>query len=421
MIETIQLFPGVTLRCAPDDRFKQGAMSLQFVRPMCREEAALNALLCAVLLRGSRLHPDIRSITARLDELYGASLGNIVRRIGDYQTTGLYCGFIEDRFAMEGDHILGPTVDLLRELLLDPVLENGAFKADFVEGEKKNLIAAIDSDRNDKRTYASNQMMRLLCRNDSFGIPRLGDREAVAAITPEALYTHYKKVLRESRVDIFYVGSAAPEAVAELLKPLFRSTDRSYVNPPAQMPFCSSEPQEQEEVMEVTQGKLCMGFVTPITLRDEGFVAMQLFNLIFGAGMTSKLFLQVRERLSLCYDIGSGYHGAKGIVTVSTGIDCDRVEEVRREILAQLEACKQGDISPDELLAAKMAMDSSIRSIHDTPHSIEGFYATSALSGMALTPEAYQRAVWEATAEQVAEAARSVQLHTVYFLKGVRP
>ncbi len=420
MIETIQLHPGVTLRCAPDDRFKQGALSFQFVRPMCREEAALNALLCAVLIRGSRLHPDIRSITARLDELYGASLGNIVRRVGDYQTTGLYCGFIEDRFAMEGDHILGPMVDLLRELLLDPVLENGAFQGDFVEGEKKNLMAAIDAERNDKRSYAASQMLRLLCQNDSFGIPRLGDREAVAAITPQALYAHYQKVLRESPVEIFYVGSGDPEAVAGLLRPMFLSMDRAVQALPDQTPFHPADPQDREEAMEITQGKLSMGFVTPITLRDEGFVVMQLFNLIFGAGMTSKLFMNVREKLSLCYDISSGYHGAKGIVTVSAGIDCGQVEAVRREILAQLEACQQGDITKAELEAAQMAMDSSICAIHDTPHSIEGFYATSALSGMPLTPAAYRRAVWETTAEQVAEAARSVKLHTVYFLKGVQ-
>lgn len=420
MIDTIQLQPGITLRCVTDTRFKQGALSIQFVRPMCEAEAALNALMPAVLLRGSRLHPDIRAITGRLDELYGASIGNIVRRVGDYQTTGLFCGFVEDRFALAGDHIFRPMVEFVRELLLDPALENGVFRGDFVEGEKKNLIATIDSERNDKRSYAASQMMRLMCRADSYGVPRLGDREAVAAIDPAALFAHYRRVLRESRVDLFYVGSATPEAVAEILRPLFVDLDRCYVNLPDQTPFHPVEPQERTEVMEVAQGKLSMGFVTPITLRDEGFVAMQLFNLIFGAGMTSKLFMNIREKMSLCYDIGSGYHGAKGIVTVAAGIDCADEEKVRREIMAQLAACQSGDITEAELEAAKMAMASSLRGIHDSPGSIEGFYATSALSGMKLTPEAYLKAVEQTTWEQVAAAARTVKLHTVYFLKGVR-
>ena len=417
---TTTLFPGITLRCYPDRRFKQGAMSLQFIRPMCREEAALNALLPAVLLRGSRKHPDIRSITGRLDDLYGASVGNIVRRVGDYQTTGLYCGFIDDRFAMEGDAILIPMIAFLKELLLDPDLENGVFRTDFVAGEKKNLIATIESERNDKRAYANSQMTRLMCREDSFGIPRLGDKEEVAAITPEALYAHYRRVLRESRVEVFYVGAGDPETVAEALRNIFGDIERDYVNLPAQTPFHWVQEREQVEEMEIAQGKLAMGFTTPITLRDPGFVPMQLLNLIFGAGMTSKLFMQVREKLSLCYDIGSGYHGAKGIMSVSAGIDSRQVDRVRQEILAQLEACRRGEITPEELDAAKQAMYSSLRGIHDSPGSIEGFYGSSALSGMALTPEAYRLAVEETTVEQIAEAAKTVKLHTVYFLKGVR-
>lgn len=417
---TTTIFPGITLRCYPDRRFKQGALSLQFVRPMCREEAALNALLPAVLLRGSRLHPDIRSITGRLDDLYGASVGNTVRRIGDYQTTGLYCGFIEDRFALEGDRILAPMVDFLQELLLDPALEQGVFRASFVEGEKKNLIATIESERNDKRAYANTQMLRRLCREDSFGISRLGEKEEVAAITPEALYAHYRKVLAESRVEVFYVGTAQPEAVADMVRDIFKDIKRNYVNLPEQTGFHWVEPSEEVEEMEIAQGKLAMGFTSPITLRDPGFVSMQLLNLIFGAGMTSKLFMQVREKLSLCYDIGSGYHGAKGLLSVSAGIDSNDKEWVIREVLAQLDACRNGDITEAELESAKQAMHSSIRGIHDTPGAIEGFYGSAALSGMALSPDEYRRAVEETTVADVAAAAKTVELHTVYFLKGVR-
>lgn len=417
---TTTIFPGITLRCYPDRRFKQGALSLQFVRPMCREEAALNALLPAVLLRGSRLHPDIRSITGRLDDLYGASVGNTVRRIGDYQTTGLYCGFIEDRFALEGDRILAPMVDFLQELLLDPALEQGVFRASFVEGEKKNLIATIESERNDKRAYANTQMLRRLCREDSFGISRLGEKEEVAAITPEALYAHYRKVLAESRVEVFYVGTAQPEAVADMVRDIFKDIKRNYVTLPEQTGFHWVEPSEEVEEMEIAQGKLAMGFTSPITLRDPGFVSMQLLNLIFGAGMTSKLFMQVREKLSLCYDIGSGYHGAKGLLSVSAGIDSNDKERVIREVMVQLDACRNGDITEAELESAKQAMHSSIRGIHDTPGAIEGFYGSAALSGMALSPDEYRRAVEETTVADVAAAAKTVELHTVYFLKGVR-
>ena len=154
MIHTIEVAPHITLRCFSDDRFKQEGLSLTLVRPMCAEEASLNALLPAVLLRGSRSAPDLRAITQRLDDLYGASVGSQLRRVGDYQTTGLSCSFMKERFALEGDQVFDPMLRFLQELLFDPKLENGVFCADFVEGEKRNLLSAIASEKNDKRAYA---------------------------------------------------------------------------------------------------------------------------------------------------------------------------------------------------------------------------------------------------------------------------
>lgn len=419
MTTMIELLPGVTLRCYPDSRFKQGCLSFSLIRPMCAEEAGLNALIPAVLLRGTRQAPDLRAITLRLDDLYGAALGTQVRRVGDYQTTGLYCGFLEDRFALSGDEILAPMVDFLREVLLEPVLEDGAFARDYVESEKKNLIATIESELNDKRAYAMGKMLRTMCKADSYGIPRLGDVESVAAITAESAYAHYQKCLRESPIHIFYVGSAPAERVAALLKPLLEGIDRNYVNLPDQTAFHDAGGAHMTEEMEVSQGKLCMGYVTPITNRDEDFVAMQVMNTIFGAGMTSKLFMQVREKLSLCYAIGSGYYGSKGIVTVSAGIDFDKEQQVREEVARQLQLICDGEITAEELNAAKEALLNSLRGTHDTPGSIEGYYATAALSGMKLTPDTYMDAVRAITAEQVAKAAASLKLHSSYFLKGV--
>ena len=420
MIETFKLYPGVVLRCFPDTRFKQGCLSIQFIRPMCRQEAAVNALIPAVLLRGCEKSPDLRSITARLDDLYGAAVGTMVRRVGDYQSTGLYCNFIEDAYALQGDEILSPMMAFVGELLLQPVLEEGVFSFRYVESEKKNLIAAMEAQRNDKRAYASAQMLKKMCKEDSFGIPRLGKKEQVEQITPQSAYAHYKTLLKESPVELFYVGAAQPERVAQLLKGLFANVERSYVNLPTQTPFHDGGGGEYTEILDVTQGKLCMGFVSPITLRDGDFAAMQVLNAIYGAGMTSKLFMNIREKQSLCYDIGSGYQGSKGILTVSAGIDCQHDELVKGEVLRLLGDCTQGKISEEELTAAKQALISQLKGTHDSPGAIESYYATAALSGLAWTPQEYIRAVESVTAERVAQAASTLKLHTVYFLRGER-
>jgi len=418
MIQTFLLSPGVILRCCRDSRFKQGCLSFQLIRPMSADENAMNALLPSVLLRGTNDHPDLRAITNRLDELYGASVSAVVRRVGDYQTTGLYCGFMDDRFALPGDQVLAPMLEFLAELLLDSPTENEGFLSSFVESEKKNLIATIESELNDKRAYAMGRLLRTMCREDTFGLPRLGDKEQVAAIDPVTLYRHYLTVLRESPIEIFYVGSAEGSTVAELLKPLLGRLERNYVTLSAQTGFHSCEGSDLTETMEVSQGKLCMGFTTPITNRTPEFPAMQVLNTIFGSGMTSKLFMNIREKMSLCYSIGSGYYGTKGIVTVSAGIDFDKEEVTRQEVLRQLKACQEGDISEEELTAARQAILSSLRATHDSPGAIEGYYATAALSGMGMTPAQYMEAVNAVTKEQVVAAAGSLTLHTTYFLKG---
>ena len=418
MTETILIMPGVTLRCFRDLRFKQGCLSLQLVRKMRKEEAAMNALLPSVLLRGTKNCPDLRSITEYLDELYGAAVSPIVRRVGDYQTTGLYCAFMDDRFALPGDRVLAPMMDFLGEILLDSPMENGGFLTSFVESEKKNLIATIESELNDKRAYAMGKMLKLMCKGDTFGVPRLGEAGDVAGIDAGALYNHYQNILKTSPMEIFYVGSAEGKDVADMLRPVLARLQRDAEVLPAQTGFIPCEGGYTAETMDISQGKLCMGFTTPITNRDKQFPAMQLMNTIFGAGMTSKLFMNVREKMSLCYFIGSGYYGTKGIVSVSAGIDFDKEELTRAEVLRQLDACRAGEISPVELKSAKEAVLSSLRATHDSPSAIEGYYATAALSGMGMTPAEYMEAVEKVTLEDVVAAANTLQLHTTYFLKG---
>ena len=418
MIETKTLLPGVTLHCCRDSRFKQGCLSFQLVRPMAKEESAMNALTPAVLLRGTRRCPNLRAITEYLDELYGAAVSPLVRRVGDYQTTGLYCGFMDDRFALPGDQVLKPMIGFLEEILLDYPEEKAGFLPDFVESEKKNLISTIESELNDKRSYAMAQLLKTMCRGDSFGLPRLGETEDVAAIDPAGLLAHYRKILRESAVVIFYAGSAPMETVAEYLRPLLSRLERQWVSLPLQTPFTPCPGQDVAETMEVAQGKLCMGFTTPTTNRDPEFAAMQVFNTLYGAGMTSKLFLNVREKLSLCYSVGSAYYGSKGIVTVAAGIDFDKEQQTRQEILRQLEDCKQGRITDEELLCAKEAILSSLRTAKDSPGSLEGYYATAAISGVGLTLETYMEAVKRVTLDQAVAAANTVTLHSTYFLRG---
>lgn len=420
MIETIELALGVRLRCCRDGRFKQNALSIQYVRPMAREEAAMNALIPSVLLRGCNKARDLRQITMRLDELYGASVSPISRRAGDYQTTGFYVGLMDDRFAPKGESVLEETLDFVGQLLFDYPTENGGFLDRFVQGEKTNQIYAIEAEFNDKRAYATRQLLKAMCAQDPFGLSRMGEPEDVEAITPQGLLRHYEKVRRESPLELFYVGSAEAQRVKEVLLPIFARERRDYRPLAPQTELKLGPRQDASEMMEVTQGKLAMGYVTPVTNRTKDFAAMQMLNMVLGGDMTSKLFQNVREKQSLCYSIGSGYYSAKGILLVSAGIDFDKEDHVRREVEAQVEACRRGEITEPELEGARHALVSALDAVPDSPSAMESYDSSMILGGSGLNYETHRQALEAVTRENLSQAARTLQLHSTYFLKGAQ-
>lgn len=418
MITTKKLSDGVTLRCFTDHRFKQNCLSLQFLRPMCREEAAKNALIPSVLLRGCQSAPDLRQITRRLDDLYGASVGPLVRQLGDYQSVGLYCSFISDDYALSGDRILAPMVAFLQELLLCPVVKDGVFLPEFVESEKKNQISALEAQKNDKRSYAVQQMLKNMCKADAYGISRVGEIEDVAAIDPQTLYAQYRKLLEESSVELFYVGETSPEEMEKLLLPLTEQLAENARVLPQQTGFRDGGAGEYLKKMDVAQARLCIGYTSPITIRDEDFPAMQVLNMVLGGGMTSKLFMNVREKLSLCYDVSSGFRSSKGLMLITAGVETGKLELAQEEIFRQVDACKNGDITPQELVAAKQGIITALQGVHDSPGGIEDYYTTILLTQAKWLPEEYLQAVAEVTAEDVARVAGTLSLHTKYILRG---
>ncbi len=419
MDQRIEIMPQVWLRAICTDRFKSACLSFSLLRPLRREEAAKNALVANVLLRGTQMHPDLRSISQVLDLYYGAGLGPLVRKNGELQTCGVFLSFMEDRFALPGDQVLEPMLEFLGEVLFQPRLEGGAFVPEFVAGEKQNLINTMEALLNDKRSYADRQMLRAMCREDSFGVSRLGEPEDVAEIDPAALYAHYQSLLAHSPIEIFYAGSATPERVAALLRRVLQPLPRGDMDLSAWKPMRKTrQTQYLEETMGVTQAKLSMGFTTGITTRDKEFPTLMVFNALYGAGVTSKLFVNVRERLSLCYYADSSVFGSKGILAVSSGIETGKYAMAKDEILRQLEVCCAGEITGQELEAAKRAICSSLRTVSDSPGRMEDFAMFGRLSGFPLSVSEYEAAVQAVTADQVAAVARQIRLDTIFLLKG---
>ena len=410
------LAEGVYLNYLPARKFKTSVLSAQFVTPLQRDTAAAHALLTAVLRRGTVSCPDMGALSVRLDKLYGARIDYTVRKKGENQCVGFVASFIDDSFVPGGERLLEPVAALLGELICDPVTVRGRFVPAYFESEKVNLIDAIRSILNDKRDYASSRLLQEMCAGEAYGVPRLGSEADAEKITLKKLHTAYSRLISTSRLELFYSGSADLKRVEQALLSAFATLPRESVQG---IPATAEHPARQEvkyveEAMDVTQGKLGMGF----SCGSDDSAAILMGNTLFGGSSNSKLFMNVREKLSLCYYASSVYHRQKGIITVSSGIEFANYQKAYDEILVQLEAVRRGELEDWELEGAKSTLLNAYTSMGDSQSKLENFYLGQIATGHSESPEELAEQVRSVTPERIFRAMESVQLDTVYFLKG---
>lgn len=406
----------VYLTVLPASKFKTSCLSAQFVTELDRERAAYNALLPAVLSRGTMRYPDMEALSAAMDTLYGTTVTTTVRKNGERQCVGFVASCIDDRFALGGEKLLEPMAALVGEMLLDPVTQGGHYLREYVESEKVNLIDSIRAIRNDKRDWANLRLLQEMCAAEPYGVSRLGDEETAGKITNHTLFRHGQRLLSSGRLELLYCGSAEISRVEEAVLQAFSTLPRGSAEelPPMQTFAAPEKPRFITEEMDVTQGKLAMGF----RCGSDDVPAMMLANLIFGGSSNSKLFLNVREKLSLCYYASSSYARAKKILTVSSGIEPKDYDRTLEEILHQLEQVQQGQWEPWELEGAKSTALNSLRSVADSQGALENFYMSRAAVGQQETPEELMQSLEAVTPERICQAAQSIKLDTVYFLTG---
>ena len=411
-----KLAEGVYLTYLPAQKFKTSLLSAQFVTPLREETASAYALLPSVLRRGTVSCPDMGSLSARLDELYGARIETTVRKKGENQCVGFVASLIDDGFAPGGEKLLEPVAELLGELICNPVTERGRFVPSYFESEKTNLLDAIRSLVNDKRDYADSRLLREMCAGEPSGIPRLGGEAGAENVQPKQLYALYQELISTARLELIYSGSAPQRRVEQALLSALAALPRDQVRDIA---LYRPHPARQEvlrveESLDVTQGKLGMGFACG----SDDYAAMMVGNTLFGGSSNSKLFMNVREKLSLCYYASSLYHRQKRLITVSSGIEFQNFQRAYDEILAQLEAVKNGKLEDWEMEGAQSTLLNAYASMEDSQGKLENFYLGQAATGQSETPEELADQVREVTGERVHRAMETVRLDTVYFLRG---
>ena len=423
-METVrtELIPGVWLTALRSDKFKTGCLSINLLTQLKRETAAFNAVLPFVLRRGTRFHPDMQTIAAELDSLYGTGVEPIVRKIGEIQCIGFYASFPDDKYLPAGSEAFEKAANLSCEMLLAPNTRGGLFLPAYVESEKEKLLELIRSRVNEKRSYAHFRLLEQMCCYEDYAVSRFGTEDTAESIYYQKLTKYYHSLISASPVEIFYCGSMEASKVANILSDALSGMTRGEINydigTDIRMNAVEDKVRSFVDEMSVTQGKLVMGFRLGECMEEPDLAAIYVFNAVYGSGVTSKLFMNVREKLSLCYYASSLVDTHKGIMLVSSGVDFDKVEEAKSEILAQLEAVKSGDISDEELEAARRSVASDLCACLDSQGELEGFYLANTIDGLEFSPDELAALVCDVSREDVIKIASSVVLDAEYFLRG---
>lgn len=403
----------VRLVSVATDSFKTGRITVSMALPM-DEKMAANSLLIYLLKRSCKEYPDFSLLNGKLDELYGASLSAGVGKSGEAQVLSLSLTCLDDRFALTDESISLQCAELLASMIFSPNCKNGSFGSDNLNAEKRLLIQRIEEELNDKRAYAFNKCIEYMCANEAFGKDKYGTIEEIQSVKMADVYAAWKNLLETAVFQITVVGGDA-DKVAEIFTKKFEKIERNPVVPSTVFILRGRHFNRFEESFPVNQGKLVIGFRAGMQNSRDNIAAITVMNDIFGMGTYSKLFMNVREKLSLAYYCWSKLIASKGLVLVEGGIDTDKEKKVSAEILSQLSDLRNGKTDPEVLESSKRSLKE--RYTFTNPESICYWYAAQLLEEEILTPENMVEAIETVNMEQVCTAAKKLSIDTIYMLK----
>lgn len=420
-MEVIKIKNGINLNLIKTDKFKTNLLSVFLTVPLNENTITKNALIPAILRRGSNNLKTQEEISKTLEEMYGASFDCGVDKIGDNQVLKFYLETINNSYTEDGENILKESINILLDLVFNPLVNNNKFDETYVESEKNNLKQIIEGRKDAKATYALERCIEEMYKNLPYALYKYGRLEDLENINAENLYEQYKKLINECKIDIFISGDITEEVKNEVIenKNIVSLEERNpnYIESNKENRI-KQEKQEEivNESMDVTQGKLILGLDVLKEQEDDKYTAL-IYNAILGGTPNSKMFQNVREKNSLAYTASSSYIRQKGNIFVKCGIEIDNYEKALKIIKEQIEDMKKGKFTEEDIKQAKVNIVSTIKFIPEEQDTELLYYFSQELSGYQMNSEEYINKVNSITKEQIIELANRIQINTIYFLK----
>lgn len=413
----MELCRGVRANLVRTDKFKTNMLGVFFAVPMTLENASVNALIPAVLRRGTEKYPTMKDISKKLEELYGAKFDCGISKKGEVQVIRFYGEIVNRKFVGESKDIFSEFADVIKEVIFNPVLKDGKFREDYLKQEKIKVKDIIESRKNDKVQYALERCYEIMFENEPYGVSEFGTVEGIDKVSNEELIKAYYDMINNYQVDIVLAGDISDEEFNSIVSKFsFSPREELIIQPNKEVHV--KEVKNSTESFDINQGKLSLGYRVNIDVNTDDYYKMLVYNGILGGGVQSKLFQNVREKNSLAYYVFSRFDKIKTVMGISSGIEIGNYKKALDTILEQVDDMKNGKISEYEYKTTLKTIENSLNSMRDEQAQMLDFNYTGILTGNNRMLEEVIENVKKVTILDVVNIANKVELDTIYFMTG---
>ncbi len=415
IINRRKIADGVYFSSITDKRYKKNLISVAFSTQLSEDTATENVIVPVLLTKCNSKLPTYKAFNNKMSRLYASGIGGTAVRQYDLQTISFGAYYLDDIYALSGEKMTGIMTDILIDCLTSPVTENGVFSEKFVELEKKTVIDNIETAINDKRSYAIERAMKTICKGEPASVCSYGTVEKAKLITPDSAYKAYRRMLETMPCEIICTGCSDFDGVAEKFAAAFEKAGRHDVeNTTIALSPVKTQTEEVTERLTVNQSKLVLGFKS----HSDDDAALVLLQKIFGGTTSSKLFRNVREKMSLCYYCSAARNDLKGIMLVNSGVENENIEKTKEAVIDQLEEIKNGNFTNEDINFAEMAIKNDFKSVADSAGNVSNWYFDCIRKNDIVTPEEKLGRYLGVSKERIIAAAKSMVLDSVYVLTG---
>lgn len=412
---------GIKVHFIKNDRFKTNLIAVFLSLPLERENVTKNALIPAILRRGTKNMQTQEDISKNLEEMYGAIFDCGVEKKGDNQILKFYLETVNDEFLPEHtESLLKESIDKILEIIFNPYIEENSFKEEYINQEKANLKQIIEGKSDNKARYALERCIEEMYKGENYGLYKYGYIEDLEKITKENIYKYYQEMIQKCKIDI-YVSGITNEQILEYIEKNENIAKLDSRKSPIILNKIDKKEEKKSpniifETSEVTQGKLIIGLDVLNKIEDEQYDVL-LYNSILGGNANSKLFQNVREKASLAYTANSSYIKIKNTIYISSGIEIENYQKALEIIEKQIEEMKQGNFEKEDVENAKKGFISAINAIEDEQDAEIIYYFGQEFNNIKLSIEDYKKRIEKITKEDIVKIANLISINTIYFLQ----